>query len=240
MNPPVIGIVATIGPDPSSDEREVYFVGKPYVDAVLAAGGLPVILAHGIDGAACATLIDGWLIIGGNDLDPALYGQVRHPETKVEPDTRFAQEKALYGSVPVGMPVLGICYGCQLISVLRGGDLIQHLPDVTGHRGHSGGTVQNYKIEEGSRLASLVGSTTVEGKSYHHQAVNHPGDGLNVVARGEDGTVEAVEDGCGAWIVGVQWHPERSLDVAASRSLFQGFVDEARRYKESKTSCGTW
>ena len=100
--------------------------------------------------------------------------------------------------------------------------------------------MQTYEVEQGSRLGTLVGAAEIEGKSYHHQAVNHPGQGLKIVARGEDGTVEGIEDEGGAWIVGVQWHPERSLDNPASRSLFQGFIAEAARYQESKKSCGTW
>ena len=146
MNRPVIGIVASIGPDPAAEERDVYFVGKPYVDAILEAGGAVIVLPHGTEAAEIVGLIDGWMVIGGHDLDPSIYGQTRHPETKVEPSSRFELEKDLYDAAPAGMPMLGICYGCQLINVLRGGDLIQHLPDVTGHGSHSGGTVQRLSL----------------------------------------------------------------------------------------------
>jgi gamma-glutamyl-gamma-aminobutyrate hydrolase PuuD len=241
MNKPIIGIVTAVGPDPvSPEERDVFYAGKPYVDRVIEAGGVPLLLPHGVDPTDMVELIDGWLIIGGNDIDPTLYGQTLHPESKLEPTSRFELEKAIYGMAPPSLPVLGICYGCQFLNVLRGGDLIQHLPDVVGHRSHTGGTSQSYEVEPGSKTATALGTDKVEGKSYHHQAIGHLGNGLSVVAKSEDGVVEAVEDVGGKWIVGVQWHPERTPEDPASQSLFREFVAKASAHKESKTACGTW
>ncbi|MBS1724445.1 MAG: gamma-glutamyl-gamma-aminobutyrate hydrolase family protein [Armatimonadetes bacterium] len=241
MSKPVIGIVCSIGPDPvMPEEREVFFVGKPYVDRLIEAGAIPLLIPHGIHPRESLDLIDGWMIIGGNDIDPARFGQDVHPETKMESTERFEAEKKVYDAVPKDMPVLGICYGCQFLNVVNGGDLVQHVPDVVGHGGHAGGTMQDYSVAAGSTTASALGSTSVQGKSYHHQAVGQVGDGLKVVARSEDGTVEAIEATDGRWILGIQWHPERTPADPASRSLFNEFVRKATEYKENKASCGTW
>lgn len=237
---PIIGIVCTVGPDPSSDEREAFFVGKPYVDRILESGGLPLLIPHGVEPRDVAGLIDGWLIIGGRDIDPAHYGQTPHKETLNEPDARFQLEKGLIDTLSPDLPILGICYGCQFLNVARGGDIIQHLPDVVGHGSHTGGTPQTYTVDEGTKLAEAMGSGPVGGKSYHHQAVGHVGAGLKVTARSDDGTIEAIEDVSSRWIVGVQWHPERTPEDPASQALFSAFVARAAQFKKDRETCGTW
>jgi len=240
MKKPLIAIVTTKGPDPGAEERDIFYVGKPYVDCIIAAGGVPILIPHGADMKDLIDLLDGWMIIGGRDIDPAHYGQELHPLGETEVMGRFESEKELYESAPESMPILGICYGCQFLNVVKGGDLIQHLPDVAGTGLHNGGTLQYYEVESGTKVAGALGADKVSGKSYHHQAIGKIGNGLKVVAKSEDGTVEAVEDVERRWVLGVQWHPERTPDDPASQSLFREFILQASQYQKEKESCGTW
>jgi putative glutamine amidotransferase len=141
----------------------------------------------------------------------------------------------MYAELPSDLPVLGICYGCQFLNVKRGGTLIQHVPDAVGHEEHSGGTMQTYSVLDASALARSALASTIEGKSYHHQAVDLVGDGLVVSARAQDGTIEAIEDQSKAFWVGVQWHPERTPEDVATQNLFRAFIGAAAIYRGSKS-----
>ncbi len=205
-----------------------------YAEAVAAAGGVPLIVPPMADMEVIASLADGWLIPGGADIDASNFGQENHPEADLQDPSRFSGEKVLFEHLPSDLPVLGICYGCQFINVVRGGDLIQHLPDLEGKVKHTGGEVQSYKIEADSKLACVFGSAEVSGKSYHHQAVDRVGEGLVVVAKNEDGTVEALEAADRPWLIGVQWHPERTLEDPAMVKLFKEFVQAAASFARKK------
>lgn len=207
-----------------------------YAQAIVDAGGVPLVVPPVADMDIVASLVDGWLIPGGDDLDPSLWGEARHSQASLQDGTRYAAERQLFDALPPETPVLGICYGCQVLNVLRGGSLDQHLPDTVGHEEHAGGTLQAYAVERDSLLARSAGTTTMEGKSYHHQAIGRTAEGLRVVARAEDGTVEAVEATDRPWLVGVQWHPERSPDDAATRRLFKRFVEAAAECRALKSS----
>lgn len=206
-----------------------------YAQAVAEAGGVPILIPPTADMDAVAEIIDGWLIPGGDDIDARNFGEQNHPEVKLQDPARFAAESRLYQAASDNLPIFGICYGCQFVNVVRGGNLIQHLPDVVGHSDNSGGTLQAYKVETDSKLADVIGDGHIEGKSYHHQAVDRTGEGLRIVARNEDGTVEAIEDDKHPWLVGVQWHPERTLDDPKTRKIFTDFVQAAARYRESRS-----
>jgi putative glutamine amidotransferase len=232
---PVIGISV----DCSHDPEDVRSRGKlqlnwNYAQAVAEAGGVPLLIPPMADANAVAGLIQGWLIPGGGDFDGALFGQPTHPEADLADPKRTSSEMALYRVVPASMPVLGICYGCQILNILYGGDLQQHLPDVLGHDAHRSGEPQAALVEANSRLAQAVGQLEVFGKTYHHQAIDRVGDGLRVVARHKDGTVEAVEALDRPWLVGVQWHPERTLEDPATQRLFRAFVTAATEYAQSR------
>lgn len=205
-----------------------------YAQAIADAGGVPLVVPPVADMTAVAAIADGWLIPGGDDLDPALWGESLHPKASLQDGTRYAAERRLFDALDPAVPVLGICYGCQVLNVLRGGSLDQHLPDRVGHEGHTEGTMQAYAIEPDSLLAASAGTTRVEGKSYHHQAVAQLGEGLRVVAEAEDRTVEAVEATDRPWLVGVQWHPERTLEDPATRRLFERFVAAAASYRAAR------
>jgi putative glutamine amidotransferase len=189
-------------------------------------------MAEGVD-ETLAT-VHGMLFPGGADLDPELYDQEPHDETfGVDGERDQAELTLLEEALARDMPVLAVCRGSQVLNVARGGDLQQHLPDVLGderHK-HTPGTFADHDvtIEEGTRLAALVGERTPV-KSHHHQGFGRIGEGLRVAARAEDGTIEAVEDPELRFAVGVLWHPEAGEDM----KLFEELVRNAGIYRESR------
>ncbi|HLO97159.1 MAG TPA: gamma-glutamyl-gamma-aminobutyrate hydrolase family protein [Fimbriimonas sp.] len=206
-----------------------------YAEQVALAGGNPVLVSPVTDLTELLPLIDGWLIPGGADMDATHFGEENHPEVELMNPKRWEMERAMYDLVDPLMPIFGICYGCQFINVMRGGSLIQHLPDVVSHDQHSGGTLQRNVVCPNSKLYKHSGALSIEGASYHHQAVNRLGEGLDVVSRHEDGTIEAVEDPVHPFFIGVQWHPERTPEDVATQNLFRAFVEAARSYQGVKS-----
>jgi putative glutamine amidotransferase len=209
------------------------FLPQQYFDAVTASGGVAVLLPPQPSPEAAASVVldglDGLILTGGRDVQPELYGAERHPLTDDPRPDRDAWELALFeGAEERRMPVLAICRGLQLVNVARGGTLLQHLPDALGtERYRVGGGVfatNTVAIDEGTRLAALVGSGELDVHSYHHQGVDRLGDGLVVTARTDDGLVQAVESDGEGYLVGVQWHPEENIE---DRRLFAGLVAEA-------------
>ena len=205
-----------------------------YASMVAEAGGVPILMPPTADPETLAGLIDGWLIPGGADIDARRWGEENHEKVELQHPSRFDFEASLYRAADPELPIFGICYGCQFLNVVRGGTLIQHVPDVVGHGGHSGGNMQEYAIESASKLAAESGADRISGKSYHHQAVGRLAVGLAITARAEDGTIEAVEANDRPWQIGVQWHPERTPSDPPTRRLFEAFVAAAGRYKEAK------
>jgi putative glutamine amidotransferase len=191
---PIIGISV----DCQQDPKDARSGGKltlnwNYAEAVAEAGGVPILIPPTADMAQVAEIIDGWLIPGGDDIDAKHFGEQNHPKVELQDPARFEAESRLYRAADSRMPIFGICYGCQFVNVVRGGSLYQHLPEVVGHENHTGGTLQEYQIDRESKIASIVQSDEIKGKSYHHQAINRTGQDLQVVARNEDGTIEAIE-----------------------------------------------
>jgi len=205
-----------------------------YTQAISDAGGVPILIPPTADMEAVAEIIDGWLIPGGDDIDAMHFGEENHPEVKLSDPSRFDAESRLFHAVETDLPVFGICYGCQFVNVVQGGSLIQHLPDVVGHSQDTGGTMQRYQIDASSKLANTVQDVSIDGKSYHHQAVSRVADGMVATARNEDGTVEALESTQRPWLVGVQWHPERTLEDPKTRRIFESFVAAAREYHANR------
>jgi putative glutamine amidotransferase len=212
---------------------------QAYPQAVAAGGGLPVLLpsmaAIAARPAEVLDRLDGLVLSGGPDVDPAAYGADPHEQTSAPRAERDAAEMALLATaMEAGMPVLCICRGLQLLNVARGGTLVQHLPDVTGHTGHAPapGTFGQHevKVDPESRLAAVLGTSRVDVATAHHQAIGELGQGLTVAARALDGTIEAIEDVAEPYLVGVQWHPEAGTDLALMRSL----VSAASRYREGQ------
>lgn len=228
---PIIGISVDCDHDPEDvRSRGKLQLNWNYAQAVSEAGGIPVLIPPTADPEAIASIIHGWLIPGGGDFDAKLFNEELHPKADLVDPERTAAEMALYRALPLEMPILGICYGCQFLNIIRGGSLQQHLPDVLGHDGHRSGEPQAATVEEGSLLAEATGQTVVHGKSYHHQAVAGLGENLRINAHHEDGTVEGVEATDRPWVVGVQWHPERTLEDGATEALFRRFVQAAKDF----------
>lgn len=209
-------------------------VPAPYVARVVEAGGLPVLLPvvdPGLVGELLA-LLDGLLVIGGDDVDPAAYGAAPHPDLGPVDAARDRFELALLrAAAAADLPTLGICRGLQVMNVAFGGTLIQHVPgEVEGALVHGGryDACHDVAVVPGSRLASVLEATTAAVNSHHHQAVARPAPSLVVTARAADGVVEAAEDPTRRLLLGVQWHPERMEGADSTRRLFAALVAHAR------------
>ena len=212
-------------------------IPQTYVDAVRRSGGRPVLLPVGGDSAEAAATVadlDGLIVSGGGDVDPARYGARAHPETGAPNSERDGWELALLdAALTAGVPLLAICRGIQLLNVVRGGTLHQHLPQVVGNEEHSGPDCGfgRHLVRVGTEgmLGRLLSAgddqTWLDAPTHHHQAVDRIGAGLVATAWAADGTVEALEvaDGLAAFAVGVQWHPEEGDDPR----LFAALVDAA-------------
>ena len=215
--------------------EEAALVPLAYVRAVEEAGGRPLVVPPSEDGLEeTLDALDGVVFSGGGDLDPELYGAEPHDETDMPRTERDAAElRLLEAALDRDMPVLAICRGSQLLNVARGGDLEQHLPETVGHEQHrhDPGSFSDHdvKVAAGSRLGGLLGDRAPV-KSHHHQGYGRIGSGLREVAWAEDGVVEGLEDSDKRFALGVLWHPEEGEDFA----LFQGLVDEARRYRQER------
>jgi len=213
------------------------FLPKVYFEAVNRAGGIAVLLPPQPVDAEIANRVldslDGLIVTGGKDVDPALYGQEPHPTTDAPRTDRDTWEGALLtAAIARGLPFLGICRGAQVLNVALGGTLHQHLPDVIGTtRYNLGGGIfaeNEVAVESASTLGTLVGDG-ITVKSYHHQAIDTVAEGLVVTARSDDGTIQAVELASVPFGVAVQWHPEE--DAAEDARLFAGLVDAAQQYR---------
>lgn len=216
------------------------FLPANYVQGINRAGGTGVLLPP--QPADTTTVervldgLDGLVLTGGRDVDPARYGQRAHPDTD-EPDrVRDAWEFALLdGALRREMPVLAICRGAQVLNVALGGSLHQHLPDVLGHPCHRQGSAvfstSQVAVAPRTRLAGLIGAAS-DAQCYHHQGIDRLGQGLVVSASDSaDAVVEAVELPGEHFVVGVQWHPEERLD---DLRLFVGVVQAATAYADGR------
>ena len=234
-------------------------VPVPYAHAVELAGGHPRVLSTfelprrekapeglemvtGLDPHDASALGDasGLVIPGGGDIDPALYGRRRHPRTHAVSQKRDRFELSLLSeALERDMPVLAICHGMQLLNVFGGGTLNQHLLDDATKLDHYrdrplADPAHGVRFTEGSLLARVMGSPSVEVNTHHHQGLDDVAPNLEPIGWSEDGVLEAVVDREHSWVVGVQWHPEAMAPVDDRElAIFQAFVEAANAYASS-------
>ncbi len=213
-----------------------------YAESIEKAGGLPYMLPYKVSGELVSDYLDqcdGVLLAGGDDLDPALYGQEWHPEAqRIDPDRpRF--EFALLAEIERrNMPVLGVCLGSQLMNVHRGGSMHQFLPDKLGKDGFDHRLNQDWNrrhpvtLHPDSKLARALGKTEISVNTSHKQAVDRIGNGLRAFAVSSDNIIEGTEDPIRKFYIGVQWHPERQNSEPDHLKLFQMLVEYASTYRE--------
>jgi len=237
MARPVVGITTyLLAARFGNWDTESALVPADYVRAIERAGGRPLLVPPSTDGIGeTLDALDGLVFSGGSDIDPELYGHDPHPETgEIHRQRDDAELALMQAALARDMPVLAICRGSQVLNVARGGDLVQHLPDVVGHDGHKEiPTVfseHDVTIDEGTMLHGVVGEHSPI-KSHHHQGFGRVGDGLRVAAHAEDGSPEALEATDASFALGVLWHPEAGEDAR----LFEALVEQAARYRAGRS-----
>jgi putative glutamine amidotransferase len=218
-------------------------VNSAYVQSLVAAGAVPLILPPAIGAAQAMGAIEGLdalVLSGGEDVDPAWYGAPASPDLGEVDRERDLFELALFAAARQrGLPILGICRGIQLVNVALGGTLWQHLPgerpspvehdrrDARSTRTHA------ISLEPGSRAATVLGRTAMSVNSFHHQGIRELAPPLRATGWAEDGLVETVEGAAGTpWLLAVQWHPEEMhADAQApERELFRALVEAVPAY----------
>ncbi len=238
MSLPLIGITGWKSEPYGPLARYTYNLNENYIRAVQAAGGLPVTISPLLQENELHELfarLDGLLLSGGGDIDPAIFGQPRHRATHRVSDERDRAELALARwALAEDKPVLAICRGIQMMNVAAGGTLIQDIPDQVSKRvvhTYSDETLRDFiahmvRVEAGTRLASILGATEVPVNSWHHQSCQEPGHGLVYTAWAPDGVVEGAEAPGRRFVICVQWHPEEMFRSRADMlALFRALVE---------------
>ena len=237
---PLIGISCSYN---QKDGR--FFLPEAYVEAVIKAKGIPLILPGpgSIKSAApYFRAVKGLLLAGGGDVDPGFYNEEPLPGLgEVTPDRDRFEIMLIRAAMQKKVPIMGICRGIQVLNVACGGSIIQHLPaeidDPLKHsqsapRWHS---THKVSIAKDSRLAGILKCDSIRVNSYHHQAVRSPAPGFDVTARSSDGVIEAIEHRKSPFVIGVQWHPEGMITRDRnSRLLFRAFMEAVSRANQSR------
>jgi putative glutamine amidotransferase len=222
MTKPLIAIPGRISPEAAGQRSEVAVTRMTYIDAVRRAGGIPFVIPPSTDAdviAASLNACSGVLLLGGGDVNPTQYGQSERAQlygvnNLIDEFELIAVRHAL----SISQPILAVCRGLQILNVALGGTLVQHLESTRDHRD----TMHEVQLVAGSRTAIAMKSHSPLVHSFHHQAIEQVGAGLQVVGTHLDGTIEAAELEGDPWVVGVQWHPE---DTAETDSAHQGLFD---------------
>jgi putative glutamine amidotransferase len=236
MSRPIVGITLDSEQPGGYSKFPWYAVRENYCSAVTKAGGLPLPLPHEPDIAeSYLDTIDALIITGGAfDVDPSLFGDKTRHETVITKDRRTSFEIAVTrGAIDRDMPVLGICGGQQLLNVVLGGTLIQHIPDeIKDSLAHEQPNPRDepghdIKVTPGTLLHKITGTETMSVNSAHHQAVRTIGKNIVINAMASDGVIEGIELPAKRFCLGVQWHPEFSIDPGDLK-IFDAFIKAAR------------
>jgi putative glutamine amidotransferase len=230
---PIIGI-SSYGRD---GELPSFSLPCGYIDAVRAAGGTPLVLPPGeANPEQLLDLVDGFVLAGGGDIAPGVYGGDSHETIYMVSEERDNFELSLArGALErPHLPMLCICRGLQVLNIASGGTLYPHIPDQFGdsvnHRlPPRSPTRHAVNLEADTLLGRIVGSTEIDACSWHHQAVRDLGEGLRPVAWAPDGVVEAIEAEGHSWCLAVQWHPEMQIGETAQDRLFEAFIKAAQQ-----------
>jgi putative glutamine amidotransferase len=239
MTKPIIGIGSDVAK--RKGERDRAFAYTTYIESLRRAGAAAVLIPPQPENAtALLETLDGLLLAGGDDCDPAVYGEARHES--VEPmDPRRQDNDVTLAKLARerGIPTLGICLGVQVMNVAAGGTLIQDIAssmetDIDHASEPSDRHRHDVRLESGTHLAGILGAEHLNVNSSHHQAIKSLGHGLRVTAHAPDGIIEGIEDPSHPFYVGVQWHPEDMPAEASAETLFGAFVEAARNHAERK------
>ena len=220
-----------------------YALAKEYIDSVKRAGGVPVLIpANGDDGDTLWPILDGIIVSGGTDVSPVHYqGEVNKESVQAVDAERDVTEIELIRRAIASkdIPVLCICRGMQVLNVALGGTLHAHIPDIREtdiHRDADGGWIlHECSVQPGSQLARIMNADCVSTYSGHHQAVDRIAVGLEVAATAPDGIIEALVAQAHPWLIGVQWHPEKSTENDPTQQrLFDELVAAAEMRRRSR------
>jgi putative glutamine amidotransferase len=239
MTKPIIGIGSDIAV--KEGQRDRAFAYTTYTEALRRAGAVAVVIPPQPENAAeVVESLDGILLAGGDDCDPAAYGEERHASCETMDPRRQENELSLARTARErGIPTLGICLGLQMMNIAAGGTLIQDIAlSVDTEIDHASEPSDRNRhevlVENGTRLAEIVGGGEHDVNSSHHQAIGRVANGLRITALAPDGIVEGLEDPSHPFYVGVQWHPEDMTGERDATTLFSAFVEAARKHAEAR------
>jgi putative glutamine amidotransferase len=236
---PLIGIPSASYEPPSTPGWPLYRYNGSYTHALAAAGGAPIAIPLDLPTAALRVIfdqLDGLCLAGGDDVDPACFGEAPHPQLgRIDAARDTTELLTTRWALDAGLPILGICRGIQVLNVAAGGTLHQDIraqaPTANQHSYRLEDSpwdhpTQTVTLTEGSRLAQIFAARTLRTNSFHHQAVRDAAPGFAVTGYATDGIIEGIEAVAHPFAVGVQWHPEGMYETdAASRRLFAAFIE---------------